>query len=94
MTGPRTEAELPNFGLQYLHGSHLGPQPPAACRDCGRPMRLYETRGYWRVAEPSFDSNGKPNIVRYAECSAPWVKRLWGFHDHAVQDSNGDWPWV
>jgi hypothetical protein len=84
--------ELPNFGIQYLHGQHRGPNPPERCQHCGRPMRIYETQGF--RFDPKWNSDGTPNIVRHAKCSALGLIRIFGFHDHAVQDAHGDWPWV
>jgi len=89
---PESRNTLPSFGLQYREGSHRGPMAPARCQKCGRPMRVYETQGFgWH---PRFKSDGTPNMVRHARCSAPFLARLIGFHDHAIQDEFGDWPWV
>ena len=83
---------LPSFGQQYRNGSHTGPNPPTHCQSCGRPMRLYQTLGFrWT---PRFDSNGNPNIVHHAECTASRLLRIFGIHDHATQDYHGDSPWV
>ena len=83
---------LPSFGIQYRDGSHTGPTPPERCQYCGRRMRLYETLGYrWK---PRFHSDGTPNTIRHAQCSAPLVLRIFGLHDHAIQDEHGDWPWL
>ena len=83
-----------NFGIQYRDGSHRGPHPPNHCQTCRRPMRLYQTLGSVYSATPRFDSDGNPNIVRHVECSAPWLLRVLGIHDHATQDAFGDWPWI
>jgi hypothetical protein len=57
-------------------------------------MRVYTTQGYWLAVEPKWNSDGTPNLVVHARCSAPWLIRLIGLHDHAVQDAHGDWPWL
>ncbi|HXJ63840.1 MAG TPA: hypothetical protein VNN79_08810 [Actinomycetota bacterium] len=89
--------DVPDFGQQYRNGSHRGPNPPAHCQRCGRPMRVYETQGAIEAAESRFKPDGSPNLVRHAKCSAPLLLRLldiFGFHDHALQDQHGDWPWI
>jgi hypothetical protein len=87
-----TEQNAPlHFGLQYRDGSHEGPEAPKHCRSCGRPMRLYSTLGFRQHAK--FNSDGTPNVIRHAECSRPWFD-VRGFHDHAIADEFGDWPWV
>jgi hypothetical protein len=86
--------DSPSFGLQYMHGSHRGPNPPAFCRGCARPMRITsEPRRYDR-----FDpETGAEQFERHARCPRQWWDRFLHpgtFHDHAVEDEHGDWPWL
>jgi hypothetical protein len=76
-----------HFGLGYRLGSHRGPLPPAFCRACGRPMRLY------RRKDGHDGATGEQRYVNVAKCSAPWW-RLSFDHDTAEQDVFGDWAWL
>jgi len=42
--------------------------------------------------EPFDSTTGEPQTERHARCSHPW----WDIrsHDHAVEDSHHDWPWL
>lgn len=85
-----TDHEPLSFGLQYKCGSHSGPNPPAFCRGCGRPMRVtVEARRY-----AHFDSEtGAEQFERHARCPRPWWD-WFRLHDHAVEDAHHDWPWL
>lgn len=80
-----------SFGIQYMYGSHRGPDAPAYCRACGSPMKVTTKRiGFDR-------ESGQVLTELRATCSRPvWLRTLeiWRFHDHAVQDFHGDWPWI
>lgn len=80
------QRDQPYIGIGYLHGSHKGPDAPAHCRSCGRPMRV-------RTTNEGYDpTTGEMRHGQRADCTSRWWQ--FGFHDHAKQDMFGDWPWA